>query len=721
MVEAGWAWDPNDESDDRDGVTCFYCNLSLDGWEPKDDPFVEHKRREPACPFFSLLEHYHGMEVADGKTKKGKPRGKASARTSTASKASRLSVQSTMSAMSEVPSMGASLADLEMEDGTLAAADDSIVTTATTASQAKGKKKTAKPKAAAKGTKGKKKAPVGEDAMEVDYPELSQQGHVAEEEEDEIVTAPAKATRKTTKAVTRQLDSSVVEISQMDVIPKKATRGRKPKVQQQPEPEPEEIPQTPDAEAIAEQRLSEISAQLQDELDHTVDDYPLDQSTPVVEAPKPKRGVKRTSDGARKQQSSDSSAFEVDVPALPKEQPAPKAKRGRKPKQTSTASTDAEQENQDLAVNEDTKAEELVDSFPEPAAKKPRGRPKGKKNSSARSSNASQTITVIAEPDAQPDELSSHHNEPQPVAKRGRGRPKGSKKSSARSSGVSQTSVLIAEPQVLIVEQSQSEEPEARPTWPREQPEDLVRDEMEIETEFERIASEQQSLEAVEVEQNQVDEYEISPSQGRLSKDSAEIQQLEQEIQQEKDLDVEKPADSPPRLSLDLGTKGDAFTFSPNGSDKENRPSSIPRPSAAKRSSQKNVFMSPTKTTRIPLAPGTPNNRSPTRAFISPSKAQISQLTSTTTWEPVDLDTVLLGLETDENANTPGRVGQALALAAQGTLSAKERGMSVEEWVRWRAEVCEDEFRRKGEGMVAAFEREGVRGLRCLEGIEVVG
>lgn len=36
MVDAGWCYDPSPEADD--GVTCFYCNLSLDGWEPKDNP-----------------------------------------------------------------------------------------------------------------------------------------------------------------------------------------------------------------------------------------------------------------------------------------------------------------------------------------------------------------------------------------------------------------------------------------------------------------------------------------------------------------------------------------------------------------------------------------------------------------------------------------------------------------------------------------------------------
>lgn len=36
MVEAGWYYCPTAESDDF--VKCPYCSLSLDGWEPKDNP-----------------------------------------------------------------------------------------------------------------------------------------------------------------------------------------------------------------------------------------------------------------------------------------------------------------------------------------------------------------------------------------------------------------------------------------------------------------------------------------------------------------------------------------------------------------------------------------------------------------------------------------------------------------------------------------------------------
>lgn len=36
MVEGGWYFCPTDESNDL--ASCVYCKLSLDGWEPKDDP-----------------------------------------------------------------------------------------------------------------------------------------------------------------------------------------------------------------------------------------------------------------------------------------------------------------------------------------------------------------------------------------------------------------------------------------------------------------------------------------------------------------------------------------------------------------------------------------------------------------------------------------------------------------------------------------------------------
>ncbi|KAI9017002.1 hypothetical protein BC832DRAFT_3923 [Gaertneriomyces semiglobifer] len=50
MSEAGFIFFPL--SDAPDMVLCPYCMVSLDGWEPTDDPTVEHRKRKENCSFF---------------------------------------------------------------------------------------------------------------------------------------------------------------------------------------------------------------------------------------------------------------------------------------------------------------------------------------------------------------------------------------------------------------------------------------------------------------------------------------------------------------------------------------------------------------------------------------------------------------------------------------------------------------------------------------------
>ncbi|EEP82323.1 predicted protein [Uncinocarpus reesii 1704] len=102
MVEAGWYFCPNDESDDF--VSCAYCDLGLDGWERGDDPFYEHYRRSPECSFF------HFAPIPGKKGTKGR------SMSSRSSKASRVSTQSTLSAWSEVETTDL---DSEMEHSLL--------------------------------------------------------------------------------------------------------------------------------------------------------------------------------------------------------------------------------------------------------------------------------------------------------------------------------------------------------------------------------------------------------------------------------------------------------------------------------------------------------------------------------------------------------------------------------------------------------------------------
>lgn len=55
LAIAGFWFDPSSSSPDR--VTCYYCKKSLGGWEPDDDPYTEHARRnaDGECPWAMVV------------------------------------------------------------------------------------------------------------------------------------------------------------------------------------------------------------------------------------------------------------------------------------------------------------------------------------------------------------------------------------------------------------------------------------------------------------------------------------------------------------------------------------------------------------------------------------------------------------------------------------------------------------------------------------------
>ncbi|THH17310.1 hypothetical protein EW146_g3474 [Bondarzewia mesenterica] len=57
MSRAGFVYTPQASGDDT--ATCFFCNISLSGWDADDDPLEEHRKREKKtstpCPFFSTV------------------------------------------------------------------------------------------------------------------------------------------------------------------------------------------------------------------------------------------------------------------------------------------------------------------------------------------------------------------------------------------------------------------------------------------------------------------------------------------------------------------------------------------------------------------------------------------------------------------------------------------------------------------------------------------
>ncbi|KAI9672064.1 MAG: hypothetical protein M1831_001877 [Alyxoria varia] len=305
MIDAGWSYSPLPEADDC--VTCFYCGISLDGWEPKDDPWQEHRRRAPECHFFTLVEESAKLKRPT-KAKKGK--------TTRASKASRASRQSNLTVGSEGPSLG------PIEDDTLAKEDESLVSTATTTSKKAGSRqratrskkvqaddlpsgsmeeslvqdddsiltvgtttfkpgrprKAAKPKAATKrntrNTRAKKDSVMDEPTnMDVDV-----QNPVDYEEPPPEPTGeqPARTRRGAKRAPKQQHEDSSLII--MEEPPKpKTTRTKK---QKQPEPTPD------DASQLPQEKNNEMSS----------------GSKRMVSSSK--RGIKRTSDGREKEETS---------------------------------------------------------------------------------------------------------------------------------------------------------------------------------------------------------------------------------------------------------------------------------------------------------------------------------------------------------------------------------------------------------------------------------
>lgn len=47
----------------RDQVRCFHCDGGLKEWEPQDEPWREHARWFPNCPFLLLVK---GQEYVNG-------------------------------------------------------------------------------------------------------------------------------------------------------------------------------------------------------------------------------------------------------------------------------------------------------------------------------------------------------------------------------------------------------------------------------------------------------------------------------------------------------------------------------------------------------------------------------------------------------------------------------------------------------------------------------
>ncbi|KPI44589.1 Protein bir1 [Cyphellophora attinorum] len=230
MVEAGWHFAPTASSEDY--ASCAYCKLSLDGWEPKDNPFDEHYRRNPECAFFIFA----GTTAPSKRGKAKKGCASRTSRTSTASKASaRLSTQSNLTVQSDI-------ADLDDAIDTSTTSISSNLSLASTASKTK-----RKAAGTAKGGRAKKAKVAPEPEPEpqpepVLDPEMIQPAEPEATALDETIENSAVSVMSTMSTATTKGKKKAGRPKATKTKKGKTTRAKTKKAEAEadaPEPEPE--------------------------------------------------------------------------------------------------------------------------------------------------------------------------------------------------------------------------------------------------------------------------------------------------------------------------------------------------------------------------------------------------------------------------------------------------------------------------------------------------
>lgn len=557
----------------------------------------------------------------------------------------------------------------------------------------KGRKKTAK---------GRKKT-TRQESVEpsIAYPALQDASLAVPDEtinavEDSIQVTEQPKPKRGRKPKNTQ-DSTIIDDSVAEPV-KKPTRGRK-KVRD---------PSPPVNTSLDE-------SQLQSELQEAAQVEPTHQSPP----PRSGRGVKRTSDGAVKDSSLEDASVE-DTSAKPKK--STKAAKGKKNKK---------------AVKDEDVVEESIDVL-QPVAKPKRTRSK-------------KTKQVEPEPEPEPELEAESEEMGNPI-------PEGPIEVEPIADEELHQEIL---PDRQTEEEFEVQVDEDGPVEPNQEPEEDIGQEMDEQEELDQenlepgiqagadeehedeSGQDQQEQEALEAEFNELENDEdVEDVLETRAEDDIEEEQDQQaslaptpaaeefeptptpELKRQSAVSRSSVRKSAAReqspMEAAQSTNPTPNAKSPQLSDSENQPPSsttyVP-PTAQKISTNaenpalqpKEIFASPTKTVRVPLAASTPN-RSPRR---SPSK--FGRLTTTLPWEPVDLEAVFF--PDSENINGAGDDVFNKLLEVGGGLTSPEKKMTVEEWIRSRAELSEHNLKTECERMVMLFEKEGNRGLTALSGV----
>ncbi|KAH7031545.1 uncharacterized protein B0I36DRAFT_124002 [Microdochium trichocladiopsis] len=685
LVEAGWKYTPAPGYEDM--ATCTYCSLALDGWEPKDNPMNEHYKRSPDCKFFTLTNQY--QQAAAAAPKKA-ARGKGAAR---ASKASRLSTQSVGTVATDVT---ASIIEAPAEY------EDSVMTTASVATQGGTKKPRAKKATTAKGkkTKAKKEEPVEvledpveepvEDHIEEPSPPPAKPARGKKRTSDQVdestmisAEAPAPKKRAARGKASKAADESTIVPEQDTVMddeePVGPVQKKKPRASKAKAPRKVSTASTAsDVSALPEQRESdhmmddaEIERQLQAELDRPLtDDEDLDADSDSerrkVSNPQPKAkktSTKKSSLASRQGSAGHHAMFDpspVDIDEDDIEQEYRTMQQSVQPTDEETQEPEQEPEPE-------------LEPMPAPV----KVRKAGARKVSKQTKKAPTPPPVVDDRyDDDIDELAEGHEDSilsnataaskQAATVASVAAPAQKKRApAAKKSTTTTKAAAVAEASVRMSSQQRSDSPD-------------------------------------------MDDFPEPPKPKKATAAAKKAAPVAKEKSLPPPPAEEEPSNNPPatpRSKMPATARAKQATISPSqspqSSDAENQPPSS-KPSGTAESK------------RFALGPvaATPNRMSPSK--MSPSKRHLmSGLQSEKPWAAVDVEAIFEDLD-QENANNTSNL-----LKGGPELTTPEKLMTVEEWIYFNAQQAEQKLKYECESVVSAFEREGQRAMQTLEGLVV--
>ncbi|KAJ5490931.1 hypothetical protein N7539_002498 [Penicillium diatomitis] len=699
MVEAGWYFCPNDDSDDL--ASCAYCKLSLDGWEPEDDPFDEHHRRSPDCSFF-VFTQLPGKKGKGSKAKKGRP-SKAS---------SRLSVQSVASVASEIPDGS------EMDvDGAI---DDNVVS-----------QLTSKTKITKKGSKSKTKQSKREDGEGSGQTDIDNAEHIKPEPPKQ--KRPGRPKKRVSEKISKDDESGLQNEAtpvEEPALKRRATRTRSSSVSRTYKSETQDQPMSDatsadeggfdgpkrgrkgakkgssksrnvsDVSVVSKNttrtrlpRDSELEAELAAGLE-TDNVEPMDYQPQL---------------GAEVETELEKTAEPEAEPVRKKGRPAKKGKAGKKAKTIAEPEIEGSSmipESPKERSRATTKLSSMADltDGEEDASVKPKSSKTSKKKGT-KSAKRKQELSQEEEVAVQVNE--SEHDEPEPIPEAGEEAP--AAKPSKKKRNLKKEEKPNKAKQVKVPEPSPPPEspedvrygtpPGSSPSIEEfDSPDDLP-DQIQVVPSSEALSPEQKSThERTPVPPKTTKRFSDIPAEQHFAQSLTESHSSQRHSQLS--LRVSHRADSPVPVSHQSTP-----SLSPQSSDAENRP-----PSALPQSKRPLVVASPDKhkSTESPRVAVTP----------SPSKRNLNAGFSASVhpWTPVDIEEVLLGASSDKENGYLAELLQGV----KADLTSPEKRMTVEAWILWNAKNGEERLKRECERLVNEFEKQANRAMRRLEAIECI-